>query len=48
MEVLYPQCAGLDVHKNSVVACALHMSGGKVSTELWTCVVSRRGLQQFK
>ena len=21
MEVLYPQCAGLDVHKDSVVAC---------------------------
>src|ERR1700748_3301328 len=30
MEVLYPHCAGLDVHKNSVVACARHMSGGKV------------------
>lgn len=23
MEVLYPQCAGLDVHKKSVVACAI-------------------------
>lgn len=22
MEVLYPRCAGLDVHKDSVVACA--------------------------
>ena len=21
MEVLYPRCAGLDVHKDSVVAC---------------------------
>jgi transposase len=36
MEVLYPHCAGLDVHKNSVVACARHMSGGKVSTEVRT------------
>jgi transposase len=36
MEVLYPHCAGLDVHKNSVVACARHMSGGKVCTEVRT------------
>ena len=36
MEVLYPHCAGLDVHKNSVVACARHMSGGKVSTKVRT------------
>lgn len=36
MEVLYPHCAGLDVHKNSVVACARHMSGGKVSTKVCT------------
>jgi transposase len=36
MEVLYPHCAGLDVHKNSVVACARHMSGGKISTKVRT------------
>jgi transposase len=36
MEVLYPHCAGLDVHKNSVVACARHISGGKVSTKVCT------------
>jgi transposase len=36
MEVLYPHCAGLDVHKNSVVACTRHMSGGKVSTKVRT------------
>jgi transposase len=36
MEVLYPHCAGLDVHKNSVVASARHMSGGKVSTKVHT------------
>jgi transposase len=36
MEVLYPHCAGLDVHKDSVVACARHMSGGKVSTKVCT------------
>jgi transposase len=32
MEVLYPHCAGLDVHKETVVACVRHMSAGKVST----------------
>ncbi len=28
MEVLYPRCAGLDVHKNTVVACVRLMAGG--------------------
>jgi transposase len=32
MEVLYPHCAGLDVHKESVVACVRHMADGKVAT----------------
>ena len=27
MEVLYPRCAGLDVHKDTVVACASHGDG---------------------
>ena len=27
MEVLYPHCAGLDVHKRSVVACVGHTDG---------------------
>jgi transposase len=31
MEVLYPHCAGLDVHKDTVVACVRHMEAGKVS-----------------
>ncbi|HEV2133364.1 MAG TPA: IS110 family transposase [Terracidiphilus sp.] len=34
MEVLYPHCAGLDVHKETVVACVRHMEGGKVRTEV--------------
>jgi hypothetical protein len=29
MEVVYPGCAGLDVHKDSVVACARVAVGGK-------------------
>lgn len=36
MEVLYPHCAGLDVHKDMVVACVRHMMGGKVERELRT------------
>jgi transposase len=30
MEVLYPHCAGLDVHKDTVVACVRHMASGSV------------------
>jgi transposase len=32
MEVLHAHCAGLDVHKDSVVACVRHMTEGKVRT----------------
>jgi transposase len=34
MELLHSHCAGLDVHKDSVVACARHMVNGKVATEV--------------
>ena len=34
MEVLYPHCAGLDVHKDTVVACVRHMSDGVVRREV--------------
>jgi len=36
MEVLYPHCAGLDVHKDTVVACARHMVNGTVTREIRT------------
>jgi transposase len=36
MEVLYPHCAGLDVHKDTVVACVRHMSNGEVRREVRT------------
>jgi transposase len=36
MEVLHPHCAGLDVHKESVVACMRHMVNSKVSSEVKT------------
>ena len=34
MEVLHPHCAGLDVHKDSVVACVHHMVDGDVKREV--------------
>jgi len=29
MEVLYPRCCGLDVHKSSITACVLIAQSGK-------------------
>jgi transposase len=34
MEVLHPHCAGLDVHKDTVVACVRHAVEGKVEREV--------------
>src|SRR6201982_5849 len=34
MDVLYPHCAGLDVHKDTVVACVRHMVNGSVRREV--------------
>ncbi len=36
MEVLHAHCAGLDVHKETVVACVRHMTDGKVATAVKT------------
>jgi transposase len=36
MEVLYQRCCGLDVHKESVVACLRVVSGGEVVREVRT------------
>lgn len=36
MEVLFPKCAGLDVHRDTVVACTRVVSDGKVSQEVRT------------
>lgn len=36
MEVLHPRCAGLDVHKDTVVACARLVTDGKLSQEVRT------------
>ncbi len=36
MEVLHPHCAGLDVHKDTVVACVRHMANGSVERKVCT------------
>jgi transposase len=33
MEVLYERCAGLDVHKKTVVACVLRSAPGGVTVQ---------------
>jgi transposase len=43
MEVLYSHCAGLDVHKETVVACVRHMEG-HVRTTVKTFSSTTRGL----
>jgi transposase len=34
MEVLYPRCAGLDVHKDVIVACVRIAQGGKIAQDV--------------
>jgi transposase len=36
MEVVHAHCAGLDVHKDTVVACVRHMTDGKITTTVRT------------
>jgi transposase len=47
MEVLYPRCAGLDVHAGSVTACARIASGGKVTYHHRTLPTTTRGLLEL-
>jgi transposase len=44
MEVLYPHCAGLDVHKDVVVACARVATGRDVVQDVETFGTTTRGL----
>ena len=46
MEVLYPHCAGLDVHKETVVACVRHMEG-QVRTAVKPFSSTTRGLMDL-
>jgi len=36
MEILYSRCAGLDVHKNTVVACARLVEDGNARAKMET------------
>src|SRR5690606_41639029 len=47
MEVLYPRCAGLDVHKDSVVACVRVVQGSKVERAVKTFGTTTRTLMQL-
>jgi transposase len=47
MEVLYPRCAGLDVHKESVVACVRVMAGGPVQAAVRTFTTTTAGLLEL-
>jgi transposase len=44
MEVLHPRCAGLDVHRETVVACVRIVSGGEVSRAVRTFETTTAGL----
>ena len=44
MEVLYPRCAGIDVHAESVTACIRLASGGEVAYQHRTVATTTRGL----
>jgi hypothetical protein len=44
MEVLYPQCAGLDVHKDTVVGCVRIARGAKATRALRTFGTTTREL----
>jgi transposase len=47
MEVLYPRCAGLDVHAGSVTACARIATGQQVTYEHCTVPTTTRGLLEL-
>ena len=46
MEVLHPHCAGLDVHKETVVGCVRHMDR-QVRTTVKTFPCTTRGLMDL-
>ena len=47
MELLHPHCAGLDLHKETVVACIRHMADGKVTTEVKSFLTTTQGLMEL-
>ena len=47
MEVLHPRCAGLDVHKATVVAAVRRAAGGRVAREVRTFATTTAGLLEL-
>jgi transposase len=47
MELLHPHCVGLDLHKETVVACIRHMVDGKVTTEVKTFKTTTQELMEL-
>jgi transposase len=49
MEIVFERCAGLDVHKETVVACVRHPGDGKVQRrgEVRTFSAVTRGLSEL-
>ena len=45
MDVIHPKCAGLDVHKDSVVACARIGTGPKIAREVKTLTLTAAGVR---
>ena len=48
MEVMYPRCAGLDVHKETVVACVRIVAGGEVSRSVRTFATTTASLIELE
>jgi transposase len=48
MELVHERAAGLDVHKDTVVACVRVMSGGKVKRECRTFDTTTAGLEALR
>jgi len=47
MELLHPHCAGLDLHKETVVACIRHMVDSKVTTDVKTFKTTTQELMEL-
>jgi transposase len=48
MQVMYPQCAGLDVHEDEVVACVRGMEERRATHEVRRFATTTRGLLELR
>ena len=44
MQILYPRCAGLDVHQKTVVGCVRLVEGDQVTNQVRTFATTAKGL----